>query len=113
MEDDFSWSDEDILRLHGQVCAELQSIFRHDQQTAEKMLAVWFDKRPQWSPDNISHDGPFDVALRIQYDLVEEKDSTSPAYLDWRQLFNGILEERDKPKLTPMQEAILRERGAL
>lgn len=113
MDDDFFWSDKDISRLHGRVCAELQSVFHHDERTSEKLLADWLDKRPQWTPDNISHDGPFDVALRIQYDLVEGLDSTSLAYLEWRQRFKDILDERRNPKLTPMQEAILRERGAL
>lgn len=108
MDDDF-WSIEDVAHLHQQVRGELQRLFQYYEGTSSALFRDWLHQNPQFSPDIISHQGPFDVALRVHYTFAEHGDHTSMAYIDWRRSFNAIWE--DGRKLTPLQESILRSRG--
>jgi hypothetical protein len=74
-------------------------------------LSAWLAKYPEASPDVLSHQGPFHMALRVQYELVERGDVSSPKFIDWRNAFNPLWESRRRTVLKPAQEALLRSRG--
>lgn len=110
MNDD-DWTEAEVGALHQQIRDELGYLFAHDEVASRALLADWLACNPGISPDTISHEGPFNVALRIHYALVEGGDPASHQFIEWRKQFHDLWIERSRPKLTPAQESLLRQRG--
>lgn len=110
MSDDV-WTDAEVRALHQQIRGELQSIFGHDETIAHSLLTDWLSSNSRFSADDISHQGPFNMALRIHYALVEGGDPADVEFTEWHKQYHVVWDDRYKPTLTSEQEALLRERG--
>lgn len=109
--DDGSWTEAKVSALHRQVRDELVSVFDHDEAVSHSLLTKWLAVNPRFSADAISHEGPFNMALRIHYTVVEGGDPTGTEFIEWRKRYHRLWERRSEPQLSPAQEALLRERG--
>jgi hypothetical protein len=105
------WSEEDVQRLYEGVRKELRDLFGHERERSETLFSEWLVKFPHWTPDLISHEGPFNMAQRIQYGLVLCQDPNGSDFLEWRKQFHKVWEARRHPKLTEWEKLVLRSRG--
>jgi len=109
--DDEDWTEGEVSALHQQIRDELGTVFGHDNAAAGSLLTAWLAHNPSFSADAISHEGPFNMALRIHYTVVEGGDPAGIEFVEWRKRYHPHWERKFKPQLTQAQEALLRERG--
>lgn len=64
---------------------------------AQSLLEQWFIGYPDWTPDRISHEGPSNMALRIEYALVQDGDPYSSDCMGWSKQFATVWEARKTP----------------
>jgi hypothetical protein len=86
--------DEYINKLYDDIRAELTIIFAHSPERAADILANFYNEHPSLDEDFYSHQGPFNMALRIHYDQILKGDVASLAYINWRKNYHHIWIER-------------------
>ena len=86
--------DEYVNRLYDQIRAELVEIFGHSTENAHALLATYYEKYPDYDEDIYFHQGPFNMALRIQYDQVLGKDTSDHEYIEWRKAYDPLWNDR-------------------
>ena len=96
--DQGDWTEAEVKALHQKIRDELRSLFDHDEIKAKALVIEWLAHNPCFSPDAISHEGPFNVALRVHYTLVEGGDPTSATFIEWRKRFHHVWEEGCEPR---------------
>lgn len=92
-QDSNSNSGEDV-QLKQEICNELGLLFGHSFDEAMTVYEQYRAKNSWHNDDAFAHEGPFGMALRMQYDVVLELDMNREEFLEWRKSFADIWKSR-------------------
>ena len=83
-------------RLYEKIREELSLVFEHDAEKSHDLLEIYNSNNPLLDEDFYWHQGPFNVALRVHYELVLGGDAAAIEFIEWRKQFNSVWEARRK-----------------
>lgn len=89
-------TDEYVNKLYDDIRSELMGIFSYSPARASEVFADFYTKHPECDEDFYFHQGPFNMALRIHYELALGRDVSSVDFIKWRKSYHALWNERRK-----------------